>query len=184
MTACVFCEIIAGRASADMVAEWDDAIAFVPLDPVTTGHTLVVPRQHVADALENPAVTALTMRRAAELARGQCNLITSVGADATQSIPHLHIHVVPRFSGDGLLLPWSDLTAARWRRDAEGLAELLRLFVFVDWDDLFHAAGGYPMQINEWDDLMAHSQAALAAHDAVVVRAATEKALGGKQNGR
>lgn len=117
---CAFCDIIeweAGRfpatrstAAAEIVQRWSETVAFVPLKPVTDGHVLIVPRAHVADALSEPLVTATTFARAAEFADAagiDCNLITSVGEDATQSIWHLHVHVVPRRPGDGLLLPWS-----------------------------------------------------------------------------
>ena len=108
MTDCVFCSILAGNAPATIVREWEDAIAIVPLNPVTEGHILVMPRTHVSDALENPEITAQTMKRASEIAKAPCNLITSVGAAATQTIFHLHIHVIPRVEGDGLSLPWSN----------------------------------------------------------------------------
>lgn len=87
-----------------------EAVAFEPLNPVTEGHLVVVPVRHVADASEDPEVTAETMRAAASIARdqfGSVNLITSVGAQATQTIRHLHIHIVPRREGDGLHLPWT-----------------------------------------------------------------------------
>jgi histidine triad (HIT) family protein len=103
---CPFCLITHGLAPAEIVQQWDDAIAIVPLNPVTPGHLLVIPRQHVPDALTVPEVAALTMQRAAELATGSCNLITSVGAEATQTVRHLHLHIVPRRAGDGLALPW------------------------------------------------------------------------------
>jgi histidine triad (HIT) family protein len=107
--ACPFCLIIAGRAPAQQVIGWDDAIAIVPLNPVTPGHLLVIPTVHVRDAGEVPDVTARTMLRAAELAheRGDANLITSIGPAATQTVRHLHIHYVPRSYGDGLTLPWT-----------------------------------------------------------------------------
>jgi histidine triad (HIT) family protein len=106
---CVFCGIVAGRLPSLIVAEWADALAIVPLDPVVPGHVLVIPKTHVADALADPGVTAGTMRRAAQLAHGLpcCNIITSVGAKATQTVFHLHLHIVPRRAGDGLALPWS-----------------------------------------------------------------------------
>lgn len=107
MTNCVFCSIINGEAPAKIVREWDDAIAIIPLNPVTDGHVLVMPRTHVSDALENPEITAKSMKRASELAKAPCNLITSVGTVATQTIFHLHIHIIPRIEGDGLSLPWS-----------------------------------------------------------------------------
>lgn len=104
---CPFCDIIAGRAPAQFVAEWDDAIAITPLNPVVDGHTLVIPRIHVADVGQDPHVSAATMRRAAQLASTQwCNIITSRGRVATQSVFHLHLHVVPRAENDGLALPW------------------------------------------------------------------------------
>lgn len=108
---CPFCEIVAGRAPATFVYTWPDALAFVPLNPVTEGHTLVIPRVHVANFATDPEVSAATMRRAAEAASairpdGPMNLITSWGAAATQSVFHLHLHLIPRAENDGLALPW------------------------------------------------------------------------------
>lgn len=109
MTPCPFCEINAGRTPAQFVDEWSDAIAIAPLNPVVEGHTLVIPKTHVADFAEDPTVSAATMRRAAQLASGSghaMNLITSRGREATQSVFHLHLHLVPRAENDGLALPW------------------------------------------------------------------------------
>lgn len=107
---CPFCEIVVGRAPANYVHEWPDTIAITPLNPVVDGHTLVIPKVHVTDFGEDPMVTATTMHRAAEIARVwpavPMNLITSRGREATQSVFHLHLHLVPRAEGDGLALPW------------------------------------------------------------------------------
>ena len=103
---CVFCEIIAGNSPATVVRRWDDAIAIVPLGPVVAGHVLVIPTVHVRDALERPEVTAAAVRRAAEIAPHPCNLIANTGREATQSVFHLHWHIVPRRENDGLALPW------------------------------------------------------------------------------
>lgn len=106
---CPFCEIVAGRAPATIVREWPEAIALVPLNPVVGGHLLVVPRQHVPDFTTAHYVSAITMHRAAELAKeigGPMNLITSRGRAATQSVFHLHLHLIPRTENDGLALPW------------------------------------------------------------------------------
>jgi histidine triad (HIT) family protein len=109
---CVFCDIVRARVPAKIVhaTYTNTVIAFEPLNPVTEGHLLVVPSIHVEDALQNPFITGETMRWAAEWVRdeGPCNLITSCGAEATQTIRHLHIHIVPRRADDGLLLPWSE----------------------------------------------------------------------------
>jgi histidine triad (HIT) family protein len=105
-TNCIFCDIVSGKAPAKIVKAWTSALAIVPLNPVVSGHIIVIPRIHVADALENPEVTGIIMRRASQLAEGPCNFITSVGKEATQSVFHLHIHIVPRAKDDGLALPW------------------------------------------------------------------------------
>lgn len=105
-TNCVFCDIVQGKAPATIVAEWDDALALAPLSPVTAGHVLVIPKKHVEDALADPEVSAIVMARASELAVRPCNLIVNVGREATQSVFHLHLHIVPRKKDDGLALPW------------------------------------------------------------------------------
>jgi histidine triad (HIT) family protein len=85
-----------------------DVIVIEPLNPVVRGHLLVIPREHVQDATHNPALAGYVMRVAALIARGlECNIITSVGPAATQTVMHLHVHIVPRQEGDGLRLPWS-----------------------------------------------------------------------------
>ena len=106
---CPFCAIVAGEAPATLVREWPDALALVPLDQVVDGHTLVIPKQHVEHFAADPDVSAAVMRRAAELMRWTdrpMNVITSRGRAATQSVAHLHLHLVPRAENDGLALPW------------------------------------------------------------------------------
>ncbi|MFW5415346.1 HIT family protein [Nocardiopsis sp. CNT-189] len=108
---CVFCRICAGTAPAEVVHSWPDALAIRPRSGgVHPGHVLVLPRAHVRDAAAEPAVTAAVMGRAAELAAalGQdSNLIANIGEAATQTVFHLHVHLVPRAAGDGLALPWA-----------------------------------------------------------------------------
>lgn len=104
---CVFCEIVSGQGPANMVREWPDVIAFTPLKPAVDGHTLVVPRRHVDDFAEDPELTAATVLRAAELAAemgGPMNAITSKGREASQTVFHLHIHLVPRRADDDVRL--------------------------------------------------------------------------------
>jgi histidine triad (HIT) family protein len=106
---CPFCEIVAGRAPAQIIREWDDALAIVPLGPVVEGHVLVIPKEHVTDFADDPVTSATTTYRASELAAETdrpMNLITSRGREATQSVFHLHLHLVPRAENDGLALPW------------------------------------------------------------------------------
>jgi len=106
--ACVFCARIE-RGEFDYFDFWN--VAFQPLNPVTPGHFLVVPRKHVINAFEGPAQAGRAMSFAAKLATDMnlvaANFITSAGAAATQTVWHLHVHVVPRREGDGLHLPWT-----------------------------------------------------------------------------
>ncbi|MEW2393149.1 HIT domain-containing protein [Streptomyces venezuelae] len=107
---CPFCEIVSRRAPATVLFRWPDTIAIRPLNPVVDGHVLVIPTAHVADFSEDPVVAATTMQRAAHLAgvypEVPMNVITSRGREATQSVFHLHLHLVPRAENDGLALPW------------------------------------------------------------------------------
>lgn len=106
---CPFCEIVARRAPATIVRDWPNTLAIVPLNPVVEGHILVIPKLHVSDFVEAPVTAGETMRRASDLAAdlgGPMNLITSRGWEATQSVFHLHLHLVPRAANDGLALPW------------------------------------------------------------------------------
>jgi histidine triad (HIT) family protein len=105
---CVFCDRI-DRGQFDYEDKY--SAAFQPLHPVTTGHFLVVPKKHTTSALTSPLYAGRAASFAAELARlmelDDFNLITSAGSWATQTVFHLHVHVVPRREGDGLALPWT-----------------------------------------------------------------------------
>jgi diadenosine tetraphosphate (Ap4A) HIT family hydrolase len=110
---CPFCAIIHDGAPATIVHEWHDALAIKPRGGCTDGHLLVLPRGHVADFTTDPVVSATVQLRAAELAQelgGQWNYVTSCGPDATQTVFHLHGHLIPRTAGDGLALPWTHPT--------------------------------------------------------------------------
>ncbi len=107
MTGCPFCERI---AAGEVERAWPLAVTFTPFNPITPGHLLIIPVVHVESAASDPQVTAVVMHYAAVLAAESghpCNVITSVGADATQTVPHFHAHLVPRRPDDGLTLPWT-----------------------------------------------------------------------------
>lgn len=122
---CTFCDIVEGKAPADIRFELPDSLVIVPLNPVAPGHRIAIPRVHVSNFSENPATTAAVMRDVAELmaltTEIDCNIITSRGKAATQTVFHLHVHIVPRFEGDGLRLPWTEKLTVPWkqRMDAE-----------------------------------------------------------------
>jgi histidine triad (HIT) family protein len=112
---CPFCLIALGLAEATVVRTWRDALAIVPTAPVVPGgHWLIIPVWHVTTA--TPAAMASITWRAAELMDelgdddDAFNWIASFGAAATQTIPHLHLHLIRREAGDGLTLPWTPAT--------------------------------------------------------------------------
>ena len=106
---CVFCSIVAGETPAHLVLEDDDFVAFLDRRPVFKGHTLLVPRDHVDTLPDLPAplrdpFLALAQRLATAMkdaleAQGS---FVAVNNTVSQSVPHLHLHVVPRTKGDGL----------------------------------------------------------------------------------
>lgn len=111
MRDCVFCKIVAREEPAEVVERWGAGVAIAPLAPVVDGHLLVIPNDHVADFTTDSEVAELAMYYASGLARalgGEWNLITSAGPAATQTVFHLHVHLIPRRPGDGLVLPWTD----------------------------------------------------------------------------
>lgn len=115
-TACPFCLIARGEDPlAEVVCDGVAWVAFFPRDPATPGHTLVIPRRHVPDVwsvepAEGSALMAGVIRvgRAirAALEPDGMNLITSSGAAAEQTVFHLHLHIVPRWSADGFGRIW------------------------------------------------------------------------------
>lgn len=89
----------------------DEVMVFEPLNPVTKGHLLVVPRVHIKDFTEYSDVGTKTFIVASQIAEekgGAFNLITSKGIEATQTVNHLHLHLVPRRKNDNLHLPWTN----------------------------------------------------------------------------
>lgn len=113
--ACDFCAIIAGDAPAEIVARDDATISFMDINPATDGHLLVVPLRHAPDIWaisddENAALSRtayrLTRRMRDALRPEGLTLLQSNGAAAFQTVFHLHIHLIPRWPGDGLRLPW------------------------------------------------------------------------------
>lgn len=105
--ACVFCDY---AGPSPILRETSSGYVIEPVHPCTPGHVLVVCRYHVPDFADDPTFFGETAELASAWAwakGGDWNLITSRGAAATQTVPHLHLHLVPRVEGDGLALPWS-----------------------------------------------------------------------------
>jgi histidine triad (HIT) family protein len=114
---CPFCEIVAGRSPARIVHESPHTLAFLPLRPATRGHTLVVPKRHVTDLWQLDTLTAHPLMESVLLvAQGirsalspeGLNLINSAGEVASQTVFHLHMHLVPRWPDDGMGHLWPE----------------------------------------------------------------------------
>jgi histidine triad (HIT) family protein len=106
---CVFCAIVAGETEADLVLDEDDFVAFLDRRPLFKGHVLLVPRLHVVTLPDLPAGlrdgflhAAQRLASAVVAALGAQGSFVAVNNTVSQSVPHLHLHVVPRTKGDGL----------------------------------------------------------------------------------
>ncbi|MRJ78262.1 HIT domain-containing protein [Aeromicrobium sp. SMF47] len=106
---CLFCSIIAGTTPAAVVLETEDVVGFLDVRPLFKGHVLLVPREHVVTLPELPEHLLVPLFASAQ--RVASALTSGLGAQGTfvamnnvvsQSVPHLHVHVVPRTKGDGL----------------------------------------------------------------------------------
>ncbi len=113
---CIFCKIVAGEIPAQIIDEDERTVAFMDIAPATRGHALVVPRRHARDLLQiEPAeleAVALAAQRVAarmpdRLGAEGVNLLNSCGRAAWQTVFHFHMHVIPRYEGDPLQLPWT-----------------------------------------------------------------------------
>lgn len=113
---CLFCKILAGEIPATKVDEDERTVTFMDINPGTRGHALVVPRNHARDLHDiDPEDLAAVGRAGQRLAGRQrdvlgadgINLLNSCGEAAWQTVFHFHLHVVPRYAGDGLKLPWT-----------------------------------------------------------------------------
>lgn len=109
MSACVFCQIVSGEIPGHVVLETDDLLAFLDTRPVFKGHVLLVPREHVETLPDLPAelrdgfvAAAQRLATAVKDGLGAQGSFVAINNTVSQSVPHLHLHVVPRTKGDGL----------------------------------------------------------------------------------
>ena len=115
MTDCLFCRIVAGRLPSTRVYEDERVVAILDIFPATRGHVLVIPRAHSADIHEVADEDLLRVRgrpRLAQLAVDRLGadgvtIMQSNGPAAWQTVFHYHVHVIPRYDGDPLVLPWT-----------------------------------------------------------------------------
>ena len=130
---CIFCAIASGDAPARIVHEDERTLAFMDLFPLTLGHALVIPKAHCDSLLDcDPDDAAAVMRTSQRVAQAAMrayapdglNLLQTNGAAAMQTVFHLHVHVLPRYVGDGFHV---EFTREKGKDDElDATAELLR----------------------------------------------------------
>ena len=114
MSDCVFCAILAGRQAASKVYEDDRVLAFLDIYPMRPGHTLVIPKCHAqyvqdlapevrAHLFETATGVGSALRRSS-LSPADVHFVINDGVHASQTVPHVHMHVLPRYKGDTLNL--------------------------------------------------------------------------------
>ena len=112
---CVFCKIVAGEIPATKIYEDDVVLAFLDIGPISDGHTLVISRQHVEKLHECPAellgqvgshLGKIAKAVASAMNSEGYNVLCNNGRAAGQIVDHLHFHIIPRNSGDGVFQRW------------------------------------------------------------------------------
>ncbi len=124
---CVFCRIRDGQIPSTRIYEDERTLAFMDINPLNEGHTLVIPRAHAATLFEadeaDLRAAIATAKRVATAVRTALqadglNMLQANGAAAFQSVPHFHLHLIPRFTGDGKGFDWPIVPGDRGRIQA------------------------------------------------------------------
>ena len=130
---CLFCRIISGDAPSHMIYEDQDVVSFLDILPANLGHALVLPRAHYESVSEVPGREMEKLARAIQKVAGAIkaaynleglNLLLNEGKVAGQLIPHLHVHVIPRYANDGVATPSGAMRASD--EELERARELIR----------------------------------------------------------
>ncbi len=136
---CIFCKIVAGEIPAKKVYEDDETIAFLDIQPVNPGHTLVIPKDHFENIYATPVLTWVRMQMTAQkialaikssLDADGINIVMNNEAPAGQVVPHAHIHVIPRNEKDGLV-HWPH-SLYKDETEAESIAEKISTELEID----------------------------------------------------
>ncbi len=116
MTNCIFCKIVAGEIPCYKIAETDNVLAFLDVMPITHGHLLIIPKTHVEFIYDaKPEIMAEVMSTAVKISATAKKVLNCDGMNfllnaekyAGQIVPHVHFHLIPRYSNDGIKLPCS-----------------------------------------------------------------------------
>ena len=123
---CIFCEIISGTLLKRQIYEDEHTLAFLDIADDVNGHTIAVPKKHVNNILDCDGETLAHLMQTVQLISkhyvDHCgyqgiNLLNASGVEAQQSVPHFHIHIIPRKSGDGIDA-WPVFTGSTQSADA------------------------------------------------------------------
>lgn len=128
MTDCIFCKIAAGEIPSMRVYEDTACIATMDIGPASPGHVLVIPKKHYADITEVEdevlgklfaVAKRIGIRQKERLGADGFNVVQNNGTAAGQTVPHFHIHVIPRYENDGQMVSWQPTSPS-----ADSLQEL------------------------------------------------------------
>jgi histidine triad (HIT) family protein len=137
MDDCVFCKMVAGEVPVAKVYEDDAVLAFLDIGPVSDGHTLVIPKRHCARIHEcEPNVLAAVASCLGKVAGAVAkamkadgyNVLCNNGRAANQVVEHVHFHIIPRKTGDGVFTEWPSYAYAEGLM--EEIAEKIRKTLF------------------------------------------------------
>jgi len=115
MQNCIFCKIVAGEIPCYKIAETDNVLAFLDVMPITRGHLLIIPKKHVELIYDaEPEIMAEVMSVATKISAvtkknlncDGMNLLLNTEKCAGQIVPHIHLHLIPRYLDDGIKWPW------------------------------------------------------------------------------
>lgn len=140
MDSCVFCKIIKGELPSQRVFESERIIAIMDIQPVNSGHVLIIPKDHQqsmndlhSDYLQELMIVAQKVGRAYKKTKIKCegyNLFLANGEAAFQEVPHVHLHIFPRYKKDGFGLKFSDSYAKKPPiSDLETIANEIKEFI-------------------------------------------------------
>ncbi|MFH1448283.1 MAG: HIT family protein [Candidatus Micrarchaeota archaeon] len=112
---CIFCKIVSKEIPSSVVYEDETALAFLDINPLSKGHTLVIPKKHYGSIHEASEEDMAELAKAVKKVAGAIkkttgsdgiNIIQNNGKAAEQLVPHMHFHIIPRFKDDGLVSKW------------------------------------------------------------------------------
>ena len=138
MAECLFCNIVSGKIPTLKVAEDDDFLAFLDINPSSPGHTVIIPKKHYSRLEDMPKseaeamfgfIQSLSKSVMKAMETENCNIGLNVGKIAGQEIPHVHTHVIPRYEGDGGTAMQGIVRLAVKKEELPGIAEKIKAAV-------------------------------------------------------